>query len=169
MIAKMLVAKQRASGRRGSTVVEFALVAPVFLLCMFMILELGLDAFTQVSLDDAVRAASRQIQIGNIQAGGANAFAADVCQEFGNIAPNCESSLLINVESGTNFASLTPATLTSDGTLSSSGFAPGSPGSDVIVQVAYHRPYAFPLIPQIISGQMSGTMMSTMVVQNEFY
>lgn len=44
---------------RGSTVVEFAVVAPVMLLMMFGLMELTFQAYVQSTLDGAVNAAAR--------------------------------------------------------------------------------------------------------------
>ena len=53
----------------------------------------------------------------------------------------CSTRLQVNVVAGSTFASLTPATVRSNGTLSSTGFNQGTAGSAVLVQAAYTRPY----------------------------
>jgi Flp pilus assembly protein TadG len=72
----------------GATVVEFALVAPVFLAMLFAIFEVGLLFFRQMLLDNALQTASRTILTGETQrsvSGGneaaiEDAFRAAVCQ-----------------------------------------------------------------------------------------
>ena len=55
----MRLARHFASDRRGVTVVEFAVVAPVMLLMMFGLMELTFQAYVQSTLDGAVNAAAR--------------------------------------------------------------------------------------------------------------
>lgn len=50
---------------RGATIIEFALVAPVFFFLMFVVIELGLLLFTQVALESATMQVSRSAAICN--------------------------------------------------------------------------------------------------------
>jgi hypothetical protein len=56
--------------RRGSMMVEFAIVGPIFFLLLFVVFEVSYDAYLNEVLDTAVQATARQIQIGNTQATG---------------------------------------------------------------------------------------------------
>src|SRR5580700_944896 len=59
--------------RRGSTTLEFAIVAFPFTIFLVFLLEIGYDFFAQVALNYGVQTAARQIQIGAAQ--GANTAA----------------------------------------------------------------------------------------------
>ncbi len=52
----------------GATVVEFALVLPMFLVMLFAIFEVGLHFFKQLLLDNALQTAAREILVGTTQA-----------------------------------------------------------------------------------------------------
>jgi Flp pilus assembly protein TadG len=56
--------------RRGSTVVEFALVAPVFFALLFAIIETGLVFFADQVLETGVQDTGRSIYTGQTQAAG---------------------------------------------------------------------------------------------------
>jgi Flp pilus assembly protein TadG len=66
----------------GATVVEFALVLPVFLALLFAIFEVGLLFFRQMLLDNALQEAARDILVGKTQADVAAGNAATVEQAF---------------------------------------------------------------------------------------
>jgi len=52
-------------GRRGTVMVEFAIVGPIFFALLFLALDGAYGAFLQGALDTAVQAAARQIQVGS--------------------------------------------------------------------------------------------------------
>src|ERR1700743_793755 len=54
--------------RRGSAIVEFALVAPVFFALLFAIIETGLMFFASQVLETVTDESARQIQTGQAQA-----------------------------------------------------------------------------------------------------
>jgi len=57
---------KRTTGRRGSTLVEFALTLPLFLLLTLGVLEFGRLFYIQLTLQSAVREASRLTITGNV-------------------------------------------------------------------------------------------------------
>ena len=65
MISRLLdVARDRA----GSVIVEFAVVAPVLLLVLLGVLQLGIFYYDYVALTDATAAGARQFSIGRLDA-----------------------------------------------------------------------------------------------------
>jgi Flp pilus assembly protein TadG len=89
----MQVHKQRARSFRtlwqrarndqsGATVVEFALIFPVFLAMIFGIFEVSMIFLKQMLLDNAVQAASREIMVGKTQSAVVAGNAADVEKAF---------------------------------------------------------------------------------------
>lgn len=146
---------------------ELALVFPVLLTMLFAVLETGLEFLAQVNLDHAVTVGARQIQLGNVT--DVSAFKTSVCNAASSsLISNCGSSLQTYVVSGSSFAGLAPATISSSGTLSPTTFAAGGTSANVLVQVAYSRPYLFKLL-STITGSPTATLLSTAAVVNEPY
>ena len=156
---------------RGAALVQFALVAPLFLALIFMIIDDGLAIFTEATLDNATRDATRNILLGTYRAGTPlSTFKSAVCTEMGGLIPDCANNLQVYVENaacGSNFGGLTARSV-SGGTLSGNGtFNIGSPSSCMIVQTAYNRPY-IPYIGRYVSGG-SLLLISTYAFQVEPY
>jgi Flp pilus assembly protein TadG len=61
---KGLRTRMRKDARRGSAAVEFAMIAPVFFLFLFGIIETGVIYFAQASLTNAIDDAARQVRTG---------------------------------------------------------------------------------------------------------
>ncbi len=143
------------------------MIGTVLFLFLFGIFVLGIYQFWQLTLDDAVRNASRQVQLGNVTTG--SQFVASVCSEFGLASYKCGAATVqYSVQGAGTFAAMTPATLSSSGTLSPSNkFSNVNPSTVkkvtnaqtglstyvlspnyLLVQVAYLAPFKIPLIPQ---------------------
>ncbi|HUM07419.1 MAG TPA: TadE/TadG family type IV pilus assembly protein [Acidocella sp.] len=138
---------------RADTAVEFAMIGSAFFLFIFGIFVVSIDMFWQMALDDAVRNATRQVQIGNITTG--PAFAAAVCQEFGAAAPNCTGSLQYSVQGGSYFGTggITATSFSSSGNLGSAATFTGATATAtgapvfLLVQVAYPLPFKVLAVP----------------------
>ena len=63
---------RRRMGQRGSSVLEFAVLAPVFLLMALGVIEIGMQGAVHVALDISARNASRLGSTGTIGASGTN-------------------------------------------------------------------------------------------------
>jgi Flp pilus assembly pilin Flp len=149
--------------RRGSTAVEFALVAPIFLVLLCGILENALILFTQSALDNATRDAARMIMLGNTSE---TAFSNAIASDVGSLVPS--NAIRYNVQSGATFQSL-DTTLKVDGTGNIiNKFSPGGAKQDVLVRVGYTRPYIFPLY-SIFMGSKSQLLVSVTAMQSEPY
>jgi Flp pilus assembly protein TadG len=154
--------------QRGAALVEFAIVAPVFLLLLSGVIENGVVLFTQSLLDNATRDAARLIQTGQVQqGGGVSAFTTKLCNDVTGYIP-C-GSLQYNVQAGATFGSLNVTVTNNNGNMGTQGFNAGAPSSDVAVQVAYNRPYIIPLVGQYMSVNGSTMLVSTVIFQNEPY
>lgn len=156
----------------GAALVQFALVAPVFFVLVFMIIDDGLAIFTQATLDNATRDAARNVLLGTYQKGGntISDFKTAVCNEMGGLMGSqatCTGNLQVYVNNGSGFSALT-AQSGSGGTLTNNGtFNMGSASSYVIAQTAYNRPY-IPLVGNYVNGG-SLLLISTIVFQTEPY
>ncbi len=61
--------RQLLSHEEGASIIEFALVAPIFFFLIFLITELGLLVFTQIALESATMQVSRSASIGGSSGG----------------------------------------------------------------------------------------------------
>lgn len=157
--------------KRSVVAVEMSLIGLAFFFFAFGIFTISIVQYWTMVLDDAVRNAARQTQIGNILTN--TDFLNSVCNEFGVTAVGCTSSLQFDVQANTYFtntntsASIIPASF--NGNLSvnlannavntplslsttvlaaagQSGGASGTPGivKVLLVQVVYPLPFNFP-------------------------
>ena len=154
--------------------IEFALTANAFLFCLFAVIGVGVDAFYQQALDDAVRDATRQLQLGAQASASAGNFLTAVCSELGLLDSSCQTSLSYVVQAGTvagGFASLTPQTLSPSGAYSKSFFSgnPFAPGVPVLVQVAYPLPFTLPFFGNVLTWTNTGSIVATAAVTAEPY
>jgi hypothetical protein len=78
----------------GATVIEFAMIFPVFLAMIFGIFEVSMIFLKQMLLDNALQAASREVMVGKTQAAIAAGDAAEVEQQFRETV--CENSFFFS-------------------------------------------------------------------------
>ena len=159
--------------RCGVTMVEFALVGPLFLLLSFAICDNGLVLFMQTVLDNATREAARQIELGKVQlsgdSDGTGLFKTTLCNNLGGLIP-CNSLQWRVQSSNVSFASMS-ATVTQNGSgqMATTGFSAGTAQSYVLVQVGYTQPYFIPALARISGSTGNLLLVSTVAQQNEHY
>jgi len=157
--------------RRGMAALEFAIVGSLFMMFVGMIMENGVLLFQQSILDNATARASRLIRTGQIQLAGTGvtSFTTELCTQVGSIIP-C-SSLQYKVTAAAAFSSLSTTVATDGaGNLTGSGtFTPGTTGQDVVVQVAWNRPYIIPWVGNLVNPGGGNFMVSTFAFRNELY
>ena len=128
--------------------------------------EIGLSLFMQTALDRAVRKESRLIRTGAISASGASTFSANLCADLQALM-TC-SNIQVNVASASRFAALSSAVPTNgSGRMTTTGFAPGGSGQDVIVQVGYTRNLYFPILNAMLGHNGALLVFSSLAFQNE--
>ncbi len=140
---------------RSVTAVEFGLIGPVLFFFVFAILITGVVQFWQLTLDDSVRNAAREIAIGagSPTSGihGSSDFVNAVCGEFGQATPNCKSKLQYAVQGAAYFTGsggITPATINATGQLSlTATFSGVTVAEPFLVQAAFPIPISIPLLP----------------------
>ncbi|MDR3576203.1 MAG: pilus assembly protein [Anaerolineaceae bacterium] len=151
--------KRLRGDAKASTAVEFAMIGSVFFLLVFGIFVISIDLFWQMTLDDAVRNASRQVQMGKVTTG--SDFISAICQEFGVVAPNCSAALQYSVQGGAYFGAggISATSFTSSGNLSPSqtfsnatATATGAPVF-LLVQVAYPLPVKILAVPNGVATE----------------
>ncbi|MDE2006475.1 MAG: pilus assembly protein [Rhodospirillales bacterium] len=157
-------------GRRAISALEFALVAPLLLTLMLLILEAGLVLFGQATLDFAAADASRLIRTGQVQAATApqTLFTTRLCNDLSLVVacPNIQ----VNVQSAASFGALnTAVTVNSTGTMTATGFSPGSASQYVLVQVGYQPDESLPLIGAVLRAAFGPIIVSSVAFRNEAF
>lgn len=166
-----------ARAEDGATAVEFAIVGAPFLFMLFMMLELAVVLVISMSLDDAMRAASRRIRTGELQqSGGASiaAFRDDVCHRMVFMGEHCRTHLTIDVRTYPQWATADPPSpVTADGEFEEGDmtFVPGGP-QDIVLARGYYRWTLFtPLLSQALVriGGTDTLITATATFRNEPY
>lgn len=161
--------------RRGSTAVEFGLVAALFLGMILVSLQLFIMFAAEQTLETATEMAGRQILTGTVQSQGLTQaqFQNAVCTNI-HAFLSC-GGIIIDVQNTSAFAgvSTTTPTLTYDnhGNVTNTWqFQPGNPGSIVVLRVLYQWPM-FNLFGFNPVTQQNGTrlLMATAVFKTELY
>ncbi len=180
-----------ARDEKGVGAVEFAFVAPMFLLLLLVIAELGLTLATQSVLDGATRDAARLIRTGQIQSQGSpiTAFQTQLCSEMSSLmtVANCDSKVIFEVQSFSGFGSVSFTACALNNNSTGSGtkctFSSTTGGQIVGVRTTYSRSFIVPWVGACLSGGScwtgpastggsnagSGgiTLTSTVIFQNE--
>jgi Flp pilus assembly protein TadG len=128
---------------RGTTAVEFALVAPVFIATLVALLQTCIFLFAQMALQNAAVQAARYFMTGQAQNGNwtASTVVNKVCP---SVLFTC-SNLFIAVQNYSSFASAStsaPAMYSGGTALTQSSYTydPGTPGEVMVVQLVYAWP-----------------------------
>lgn len=152
--------------RRGAVAVEAALLMPVFISLVLFVMDMGLQAVTQVTMNSAVIAAARQMQMGAIRISSSQVVNL-ICSKMSDLA-DCSGSSLdprgpfsVYVNSGSSFSALSPSAVSGRGLVYTT-FTPGTNSSFVLLEVAYYSPWYVPL-----PGMNNKVLVSTIAFQNE--
>ncbi|MGH7074935.1 MAG: TadE/TadG family type IV pilus assembly protein [Stellaceae bacterium] len=148
--------------RRGTTALEFAIVGPLFLLLIMAILENALILWSQAVLDNATRDAARLTLTGQSQSGGTS-FQTALCKGVGPLM-NC-AYLKYRMETGSSFSSMASASYVS---YPSAPVSP-TPGSYVLLQVIYTRPFIIPWVGKLMSSNGKTQILATQAFETEPY
>lgn len=133
--------------RRGSTAVEFALVAPVFFALLFAIIETALVFLAGQVLETVTQDSARMVMTGQAQTAGydqAHFKSQVVCPagSLANVLFDCVNGIYVDVQSYPAFASVAinsqiDATNTF---INNMQYSPGGPGDIVVVRLFYQWP-----------------------------
>jgi len=155
----------------GAAMMEFALVAPPFVLLLVGSLEVSLMFFTDAVIEGATKEAARQIRTGNIQGSAEpeDAFRTKLCEElFGVI--DC-TKVAFNVQTFESFGAVSmPVEVDEDGEVVNTGFVPGGASAVTVVRAMYRWQFFTPLIDELLPTGFGGHLLvSTAAFQNEPY
>jgi Flp pilus assembly protein TadG len=160
--------------RRGSTVVEFALVVPMFFALLFAIIETAFMFFASQVLETAVQDSARLIQTGQAQNKSLTAaqFKREVCSRITTMF-DCAGGISVDVQSYSSFGSVNvgnPIDASKNFT-NPNNYNPGGPGDIVVVRLFYQWPIIVTKFHYDISN-LSGSkrlLSATAAFQNEPY
>ena len=159
--------------RRGSTAVEFALIAAPFLACLIAIFETGIAFYAQAALQTATTQSARLIMTGQAQNQGLSAaqFRQQVCTNVTALF-NC-AGIYVNVQKFASFSTAAVLNPLQNGNVNanSMNYIPGGPGDIVLVQVFYPWPTLVAPLGFNLSN-MNGNnrlLMATAAFRNEPY
>jgi Flp pilus assembly protein TadG len=148
----------RANSRSGNALIEFAMIAPVFFLLLFAIMEIGIIYFAQSTVQNATSIVARLVRTGQVQ--GQSLTQAQIRQVVcKNIAPliPCDGKLYVDVESFPTFATVvfSPPLDSKGNMIPLNNFVPGTACSIVLVRVFYAWNVFTPVLTRFLST-MSG-------------
>jgi Flp pilus assembly protein TadG len=162
-------------GRHGSAAVEFALVAPVFFVLLFAIIETAIIFFAGQLLETITQNSARMILTGQAQTLAFNQaqFQSYVCGQIpASVLFNCDN-VYVDVESYPNFSSVTINSQidANNNFINNMQYNPGGPGDIVVVRLFYQWPLFVTGLGYNISN-LSGNMRlltATAAFRNEPY
>lgn len=156
---------------RGNALIEFALVAPPFLLLLVGTLEVSVMFFTSAVIEGATKETARQIRTGQIQgtADPLDAFQTELCDSMLGII-DC-TRVVFNVQTFDSFSGVSmPVELDEDGEIVNTGFSPGGSGAVTVVRAMYRWDFLAPLVDKVMPAGLGGHLLvSTVAFQNEPY
>ncbi len=151
-----------ARADRGSTAVEFSLVALPFVMLIFATIELALVMLVCTTLDTAVEAAGRKIRTGEFQESGAatkSDFKAVVCARMTWLSSDCANNAYVDVRTFSNFAGLAANSpqAASSFNAASTCFTAGNPTDIVLVRIYYKWRLFTPLLDVAMENMGAGS------------
>lgn len=144
---------RRFGALRGQSMTEFALVAPLYFLLTFAVIDFGRMFFVQMNLQQAVQEAARYASTGNHLADPNNPG-----QNLSRIA-----SIIADVQQMAIGANVTNVQISS---LAGGAGSAGGPGDTVTVSLTTNLPLMTPLISAFFSNGVY-TFTSSATVENE--
>jgi Flp pilus assembly protein TadG len=140
--------KRARDDKSGVAALEFAIVAPLFLLLMMAIFELGAIYIADVTVQMVTTGIAREVRTGQIQTQNLSKdqFRTHYCSELPGFL-SCDSSLMLDVEAFNNFGSAVyQPPLKPDGTMDPSlnNYNPGTSCQVVLVRAFYTWPVQTP-------------------------
>jgi Flp pilus assembly protein TadG len=160
------LARARRFGRdeKGSTAMEFAIVALPFFTMMLAAIDFGLMRFATSTLENGISEAARQIRTGQVVANGTTAaqFRTIVCDNVSMLL-QCDARLGIDVRVFDSFDDVNfPAAVDGNGNLSGAfQYQTGGPGDIVLVRVFYSWPMLTPFFGEAMSNMNGGARLLT--------
>jgi Flp pilus assembly protein TadG len=148
----------------GVTVIEFAILSPLFFFMLFALFETGLMLFTEYVLQSSVQEAARIVRTGQAQA--ASMTVADFKQRVCRLAKgiiDCDGKVTVYLNASNTFTTLnavTPAAtgvgVLPDGTVPPVTFVCGQPNQAVALIATYDWQFGVPWVMQYFGNIQGG-------------
>jgi Flp pilus assembly protein TadG len=162
------IRKRRALQRlrkdsRGNAMIEFAIVAPVFLLFIFGIIEIGAIFFGQSTVFYATQDIARQVRTGQISGTiTAATLRSDICANITGMitASQCNANLQVDMRAYSSFGGASiPPVVNPNGSLNSGAMTVQNVGACQIVLVRAFYPWAIitPVLRPMLQTATNGT------------
>lgn len=170
-----IAARLRAGKRAGSAAIEFAIIAPIFLMLLMGTLETGIMFLGDTVLESATTDAGRQIRTGQVAltAMSQNQFRQLICARIAALL-RCDANLQIDVQMFPTFGAVAmPNPVRADGTIDPAlnRWAPGGPCNIVLVRSFYSWTVATPLLTPFLvnAGSNQRVLSAASAFRNEPY
>ncbi|HVP83688.1 MAG TPA: TadE/TadG family type IV pilus assembly protein [Rhizomicrobium sp.] len=170
---KTLRRRMREESRRGSAAVEFAMIAPVFFLFLFGIIETGVIYFAQSTLTNSVEDAARMVRTGQLKGTlTADQMKQAVCGSFASSSDGsklglmswqtCLNTLQVDMRVFDGFGGATyPNVIKDDGSLDVNNMTVQAADACRVVLFRAYYPWHIltPFLAPLMSNMPSGTDM----------
>jgi hypothetical protein len=160
--------------QRGTTAVEFGILAVPFFMFVLGIMAIGLQFFTINALDHGVEVAARKLRTGEAQKNGMTVkqFKELVCTEASDyISVDCDDHIIVHVQSGARWADVVPVKCAEGGQMTpKSGndsdaitTKSGAASTVVLVTACYdwQMPLDFPYLEYMLMKPLEGVALSS--------
>ncbi len=175
----MRLKKSLSRSKDGSTLIEFALLAPVFFMLIAGMVEFVLYQYKLYALNHVVYEATRNLQTGEVQNWSdddatttndmAVAFQAEVCAHASTLI-DC-NSIVFDVRSFNSIGSVTypPATFDENGNPTNFVFQPGGAKAYSVVRAAVHHRFVTPFMNELmgLADGVPAVVNAYSIVRNE--
>jgi Flp pilus assembly protein TadG len=150
----MKTPKRFSKEEGGSTLIEFAMLAPVFFIMVMGLVEFVLYQYRIYALNHVVYEATRNLQTGEVQSAGnaaaqAAAFHDEVCKSSGSMI-DCDS-IVFDVRTYDNIEDIKfpPVEFDEDGNPVNFVFEPGGPEEYSVVRASIHHQFFTPFMDKL--------------------
>lgn len=148
----------RARAQSGSAMIEFALIAPVFFLLLFAIMEVGIIFFAQSTLQHGAEDVARMVRTGQAQSAqlSQSVMKTKLCASIAPLIP-CDGNLYLDVQAFSSFG-MVQFTPPLDGTGNMkpmSNYKLGNACDVVLVRAFYAWPVYTPLLTPFLKNMSS--------------
>lgn len=150
--------RRLALERRGAVAVEFALVAPIFLLLTFGAIQVAAALYAQSALEVAAQRAHRMATV-NTAYGQTEAFLSVFCQHLTSMLLNCADVRILSLgcDGCSRDLSYMQWALQDWGVNQSMDTSDSGPGGPVITYLEYRPPFIVPFVSEAIIGRVTLT------------
>lgn len=157
----------------GAALVEFALVAPVFLALLIAILQLGVLGMMSANFNGAMESVARRIRTGQAdKPADAAAFRNLLCAKMVDTAANCQARMkiaVVPVNGNFGAAKALAGGQDPNNLTATQAYATGNPEQIMLVTATYSWPLALPFVGNayIQDGAWNVLIVSRLAFRNE--